>query len=284
MLTGCKNQEITANYTNDNTEKASENVENNSGKDIISDGEYEVGASLVGGTGKATIKSPAKAVVTDGKIIATIEWSSSNYDYMIVDGEKIYPVNESGNSVFEIPVEKFDCDINVIADTVAMSKPHEIEYTIKLSSESDYKADVLDFENDFLDKDKKPVQEDIVEWKEKHTVTGKLERKYAEQFAVSYYDNKYTILTVSGTDHYCLSKNDNDVPSDLPNSITVIKIPIDNVCVVGSASYNYFSTLDSMSCIKFTSLKKNDTDDAFLEKKIDDGTIKYAGKYSAPDY
>ena len=56
-----------------------------------------------------------------------IEWSSPNYDYMIVDGVKYLPVNTEGNSVFEITVKSLDASIDVIADTVAMSKPHEIE-------------------------------------------------------------------------------------------------------------------------------------------------------------
>ena len=43
---------------------------------------------------------------------------------------KYLPVNEDGNSVFEIPVASLDEPMTVIGDTVAMSKPHEIEYTI----------------------------------------------------------------------------------------------------------------------------------------------------------
>ena len=55
---------------------------------------------------------------------------------MIVDGVKYLPVNTEGNSVFEIPVKSLDASINVIADTVAMSKPHEIEYKIIINSDS----------------------------------------------------------------------------------------------------------------------------------------------------
>lgn len=53
---------------------------------------------------------------------------------MIVDEEKFLPVNTEGNSVFEIPVSVFDEKINVIGDTVAMSTPHEIEYTLLFDS------------------------------------------------------------------------------------------------------------------------------------------------------
>ena len=86
--------------------------------------------SLEGGSGKASITSPAWVKESDGKKYLVVEWSSPNYDYMIVDGEKNLPVNTEGNSVFEIPVESFDGSLSVIADTVAMSKPHEVEYTI----------------------------------------------------------------------------------------------------------------------------------------------------------
>lgn len=96
----------------------------------LSDGTYTVELDFEGGSGKASISSPAIINVADGKITATFEWSSPNYDYMIVDGEKYLPVNEDGNSVFEIPVASLDEPMTVIGDTVAMSKPHEIEYTI----------------------------------------------------------------------------------------------------------------------------------------------------------
>ena len=68
--------------------------------------------------------SPAKVVIKDGKITVTVVWSSPNYDYMLVDGTKYL------NSTFTIPVSGFDCDIAVVGDTVAMSTPHEIEYTL----------------------------------------------------------------------------------------------------------------------------------------------------------
>ena len=61
---------------------------------------------------------------------ATIVWSSPNYDYMIVDSEKYLPTNTEGNSTFEIPVAALDTALDVTADTVAMSTPHEIEYTL----------------------------------------------------------------------------------------------------------------------------------------------------------
>ena len=100
------------------------------------DGSYTCEVALEGGSGRATVESPAALTVADGKMTATIVWSSPNYDYMIVDGEKYLPTNTEGNSTFEIPVAALDTALDVTADTVAMSTPHEIEYTLTFDSAS----------------------------------------------------------------------------------------------------------------------------------------------------
>ena len=98
--------------------------------EIPADGSYTCAVTLEGGSGRATVESPAALTVADGIMTATIVWSSPNYDYMLVDGEKYLPVNTDGNSTFEIPVAALDTALAVTADTVAMSTPHEIDYTL----------------------------------------------------------------------------------------------------------------------------------------------------------
>ena len=102
----------------------------------LPDGEYEIEVQLTGGSGRASVTSPAILQVQDEKAVIEIEWSSPNYDYMTMDGETYLPVNTEGNSVFELPVTAFDKEVPVTADTTAMSVPHEIEYTILLDSAS----------------------------------------------------------------------------------------------------------------------------------------------------
>ena len=99
----------------------------------LEDGEYEVPVTLEGGSGKASVASPATLIVKDGKTYARIQWSSSHYDYMLVDGIKILPEGKASpedNSVFVIPVTSLSEPMKVIGDTTAMSTPHEVEYTL----------------------------------------------------------------------------------------------------------------------------------------------------------
>lgn len=102
----------------------------------LSDGDYTVEVELGGGSGRASIQSPAALRLEGGQAVATIVWGSSSYDYMRVGEEMFYPAQTEGNSAFELPVSVFDRKLTVYADTTAMSTPHEIEYTLHFDSAS----------------------------------------------------------------------------------------------------------------------------------------------------
>ncbi len=106
----------------------------------IEDGEYTCEVTLTGGSGKASVESPAKITVKNGKMTAAVVWSSSHYEYMTIGETKYEPVNTEGNSTFEIPVE-LDKDIAVSALTTAMSEPHLIDYTLNFSGSTLKKAE-----------------------------------------------------------------------------------------------------------------------------------------------
>ena len=100
----------------------------------LADGSYTAEVAFSGGSGKSHIESPVTLTVKDGAVTATVVWSSSKYDYMIVDGERCDVLTTEPGSTFEIPVAAFDTDLTVIGDTTAMSTPHEIEYTLNFAS------------------------------------------------------------------------------------------------------------------------------------------------------
>lgn len=102
----------------------------------LADGSYTVQVRLEGGSGKASVESPAALRVEDGQAWVTLVWSSPNYDYMRLGEEKYLPRNTEGNAEFEIPVTAFDFALPVMADTTAMSTPHEIAYTLYFDSAS----------------------------------------------------------------------------------------------------------------------------------------------------
>ena len=105
-------------------------VENPASSVKLTPGEYEIPVALEGGSGRGGVESPAKVVVGDDGFLVALKWSSPNYDYMIVDGARYEASVVDGRSVFEFAVPDLSKPIPVVADSVAMSRPHEIEYKL----------------------------------------------------------------------------------------------------------------------------------------------------------
>ena len=97
--------------------------------------------ALEGGSGRASVESPAKITVKQGEATAEIIFSSPNYDYVRIGDVTYDPVNTEGNSTFERPVDGFDYRMQIVAVTVAMSTPHEIDYTLLFDSATIKKAE-----------------------------------------------------------------------------------------------------------------------------------------------
>ncbi len=268
------------------------------------DGTYQMEVELLGGSGRASVTSPAKVEIKDGKAVATLEWSSPNYDYMVVDGEKYLPVNTEGNSVFQIPVEAFDQDIAVIADTVAMSTPHEIEYTLNFhageNGQNAAKADTTGQED--ADGAEKGQQTAAVGENPAKTAAAPLtydhsmELSYAENFAVDYYEGGYKLLTTRlNGDRILIVPKHQQAPEDAealvspsaegePGKLIVLQEPVKNLYLVASSVMDMFAQLDSMDAISMCGLKEEDWYIPAAKQAMKDGTLLYAGKYSQPDY
>lgn len=268
------------------------------------DGTYQMEVELLGGSGRASVTSPAKVEIKDGKAVATLEWSSPNYDYMVVDGEKYLPVNTEGNSVFQIPVEAFDQDIVVIADTVAMSTPHEIEYTLNFhageNGQNAAKAGTTEQED--ADGAEKGQQTAAVGENPAKTAAAPLtydhsmELSYAENFAVDYYEGGYKLLTTRlNGDRILIVPKHQQAPEDAealvspsaegePGKLIVLQEPVKNLYLVASSVMDMFAQLDSMDAISMCGLKEEDWYIPAAKQAMKDGTLLYAGKYSQPDY
>lgn len=107
------------------------------------DGEYAIEVTMTGGSGKASVVTPTTLYVKNGAPSARIQWSSSSYDYMIVDGQKYPNENQGGYSTFTIPITVFDREMAVTADTTAMGAPHEVAYSLTFYADSIASKDTL---------------------------------------------------------------------------------------------------------------------------------------------
>ena len=178
---------------------------------------YEVNVALEGGSGKASVASPAEVRTENGGCTAVIRWSSSNYDYMVVDGERYEPISMDGGSTFEIPIPKPPCRVEVQADTTAMSTPHLIDYTLIFGEESASEASEAPAEG------ARELSADPLPGLAK---TGSLDLAFAEQFSADYYEGDLVLVTIPGdSSRFLLVPEGSEAPENLAADVSVIKTP-----------------------------------------------------------
>lgn len=247
------------------TEESTQSSEESGQACSPEDGTYSVEITFEGGSGKAKILSPATVTVADGSATALVQWDSPNYDYMLVDGEKYLPVNTEGDSAFEIPVLCFDEPMQVIGDTVAMSKPHEVEYT-------------LTFHSEMLQRKQAGEVASLV-------YEGSMELRYAENFTVDYYEGGYVLLTttIDGMKFLIVPEN-GEVPQNLNKGTVVLKRPVKELYLVASSAMDMFRALDCVDRIAFSGQKEEGWYIEEARAAMARGDMLYAGKYNKPDY
>lgn len=116
------------------------------------------------------------------------------------------------------------------------------------------------------------------------TFDHSMELTYAEQFSVDYYKDGYALITIAEEGQFLVVPEGKEVPKDLDPKIAVIQKPVENIYLVATSAMNLFCALDALDHI---SLSGTDADGWHIEeakKALENGSISFAGKYSAPDY
>lgn len=246
----------------------------------VVDGIEMVDITFFGGSGKAYIESPVQVVTKDGIKYATLVWSSKNYDYIIVDGTKYYNENEGGPSTFTIPVTDFDEPLELIGDTLAMSQPHEIEYTITWNkSTEDADTEVVDNKDrGFGIRPDEPSITKIGGMEE----TGRLNLKHATGFDIRQF-GQYRLISIYGVGDYLLVPEDEST-ADVPEDVTVIKMPVRRTYLVSTSAMDLVSSIGALENIAFCGLSEDRWYIDAPKERMESGRMLYAGKYRMPDY
>ena len=113
--------------------------------------------------------------------------------------------------------------------------------------------------------------------------SGCLQLDYARMFAVDYGPENFKRITID-QDTYLVVPEGAEVPADVPDGVTVLCQPIQNIYLQATAAMDCFRQLDAMDAV---TLSGTQTDGWYIpeaREAMENGKILYAGKYSAPDY
>ena len=267
---------------------------------------------LEGGSGKASVESPCPVLERSGELLAVITWSSSHYDFMVIDGEKILPVNTEGNSKFEVPLKSVarssdtsqmaslpeDCEMQVQADTTAMSTPHLVDYTLsfrffKTKEEAESASEPQQEEDSTgATQEEAAATSDI---REAPKLSGlqylsKDENEYAQGFAIYRYENEYTVLAIDDGRCYLVvpeaaEVTENvEVPEGTAEDLIILRQPLDRIYLAASAVMCQFDEIGAVDNVILSGLEKDGWYIKAAREAMEKGTLEYGGKYSAPDY
>lgn len=114
--------------------------------------------------------------------------------------------------------------------------------------------------------------------------THSMELSYAEQFSVDYYDGGCALLTIAGTDRYLVVPEGGSVPDGLDEGITVVQQPLEHIYLAASSGMDLVNQLGALDQISLTSTTLSNWSIAEVRQALENGSLLYAGKYSAPDY
>lgn len=111
-----------------------------------------------------------------------------------------------------------------------------------------------------------------------------LELPYAEQFSVDYYTGGLALITIENSGRYLVVPEAETAPAGLPEDMTVLQQPLDNIYLVATSAMDYLCSLDGLRQITLTG---TDVSGWYIEEArqaLEEGRMAYAGKYNAPDY
>ena len=107
---------------------------------------------------------------------------------------------------------------------------------------------------------------------------------YADKFAVFYYNDGFKVLRVTNDVDYLIIPEGAQAPAKLPKGMVKLQQPLDSIYLCATATASLFNAIDSLDAVKFTGTDAKGWSIESMRDAVDAGTIKYAGKYSAPDY
>lgn len=113
---------------------------------------------------------------------------------------------------------------------------------------------------------------------------SELSLQYAQQFSVSCYDAGYRMLTIEESGRYFIVPEGAAVPEGLPSDIVVLQEPLDCIYLAATSAMDPLRAIDAVRCVQLVGTNADGWYIPEAKQALADGSMLYAGRYSAPDY
>ena len=107
---------------------------------------------------------------------------------------------------------------------------------------------------------------------------------YATEFALWEYDQGYTLLTIPTSGRFLLVPEGAGVPKGLEEDIVPLLAPLDRMYLAATSAMDFFRALNCVGDIRLSGTDKSGWYIEEAKEALENGSMVFAGKYSAPDY
>lgn len=111
-----------------------------------------------------------------------------------------------------------------------------------------------------------------------------MEKTYATEFNVDYYEGGYALIEVVDSASYLLVPEGMEVPAGLDASIRVLQQPLDRIYLQATSAMALFDRLDALDHIRLVGTRQNGWYVDNAVQAMEEGKILFSGSYSEPDY
>ncbi|MBR6322532.1 MAG: ABC transporter substrate-binding protein [Lachnospiraceae bacterium] len=110
------------------------------------------------------------------------------------------------------------------------------------------------------------------------------ELRYATQFHITKYTGGYQLVEIETTGRFLLVPEGKSAPKGLPEDITLLYQPLDRIYLTATSAMDFFCALQSIESIRLSGTNAEGWYIQEAKEALENGSILFAGKYSAPDY
>lgn len=111
-----------------------------------------------------------------------------------------------------------------------------------------------------------------------------MEKIYATEFNVDYYEGGYALIEVIDSASYLVVPEGMPVPEGLDRSIRVLQQPLDRIYLQATSGMALIDRLDALDSIRLVGTRQNGWYVDNAVQAMEDGKILFSGSYSEPDY
>ena len=116
------------------------------------------------------------------------------------------------------------------------------------------------------------------------TVQRQVPLAHADQFSLTEYDQGYTLLDIPTSGRFLIVPEGEGVPGGMDEDIVPLYMPLDRIYLTATSSMDYFRVLNSIGSIRLSGTDENGWYIEEAKEALKNGSMLFAGKYSAPDY